>query len=149
MKNTLLKYLIFLLFLSSCTQGGGLSSTYSFPEGKWQRFNNPILTFNIDAPGVYYDMFLEFEYDTAKPPSDFLVTVLMYTPSGEMRARDIQLKPGSSNDEGAVQGVFKVVLRRDFAFSDMGECTFEIENRSSKVMINGVKSLRILLEKSQ
>lgn len=149
MKKTLSKFLLFIILLSSCAEGVRFSSTYSFPEETWQRFDNPILNFNIDAPGVYYDMFLELEYDASQPPSDFMVTVLMYTPSGEMRARDIQLKMVSPGDEGDRPGIFKTVLRREFAFSDKGECKFEIENRSSRVTTNGVKSLSIILEKSQ
>lgn len=149
MKKTLSKYLLFIILLSSCAQGTRFSSTYSFPDETWQRFDNPVLNFNIDAPGVYYDMFLELEYDAFQPPSDFLVTVLMYTPSGEMRARDIQIKMVSPGDESDKPGIFTAVLRREFAFSDKGLCKFEIESRSSKVTTNGVKNISIILEKSQ
>jgi len=149
MKKSVLRLLFIFFILTGCVQGNRFSTTYAFPEERWQRFENPVLNFNIDKPGIYYDMFLELEYNASQPPADFPVTVLMYTPSGEMRARDIQLEMALPGEQTTSPGKFKVVLRKEFAFSEKGACKFEIESRSSKVNTDGVKSISIILERSQ
>ena len=124
-------------------------SLYSFPDGQWGRFDNPIIDIEIVSPGIYYDMYLELDFDASQSPDNFLITVIMYTPSGEIRSRDIQLDFNTDSDENTKPGKLSVVLRRDFAFSDKGNCKFEIENRSTKIVTPGMKSIGVLMKVSQ
>ena len=149
MNKSFYKLLLITLLIVGCAQATGLKSTYSFPEEQWKRFENPELNFNIKSPGIFYDMLLEIEYDVNNPPDEFPITVIMYTPSGEMRARDIRIKPETTGGGELPSGIVSVVIRREYAFSEQGSCKFEIENRSSKVTTQGIKSLSILLQKAQ
>lgn len=133
--------------LFSCSTDNILSTTHTFPKGEWHRFTNPVINFQINNPGIFYDMYLELDYDISKTPEDFRMSVIMNTPSGEMRSRDITTKFSSASTNGN-NGIYRVLLRREYAFSEMGLCTFEIENRSSKMILPGMNSLSIVLEKS-
>jgi hypothetical protein len=124
-------------------------SSYDFPGGQWRRFDNPVIDFEIATPGIFYDMYLELDFDTSQAPENFQITVIMYTPSGEMRSRDIQLDFSSDKNKNTPPGNLRVVLRKDFAFSDKGNCKFEIENRSTKIVTPGMKSIGVLMEKTQ
>ena len=148
MKNNILRSISLLILLVGCAQANMLKTTYSFPEGQWSRFENPIINFNIDSPGIYYDMFLEVDFDAAQAPENFRVTVSMQTPSDEIRSRDIELD-FTHQGEGVGPGKIRLVLRREFAFTEQGLCQFEIENRSSKVKTPGMKSISVVLEKTQ
>lgn len=137
-----------LFLLAGCSSATKLKTTFSFPEETWNRFNNPVLNFDITTPGIFYDMFLELEFDEAQARDKFMVTVIMYTPSGEMRSRDMDLN-FSKKENITEPGKIRLVLRREFAFSDKGVCQFEIENRSSKVVTPGMKSISVVFERSQ
>jgi hypothetical protein len=65
-----------------------------------------------------------------------------------MRSRDLDLD-FTNSDVTDKAGVLRLVLRRDFAFSDQGICKFEVENRSSRVNNPGINSIQIILEKTQ
>ena len=148
MKNSIFRYILLIFLLSGCYSATDLKSSYSFPEGLWSRFDNPVLDFNIDNPGIFYDMFLEVDFDISQRHEQFSITVIMNTPSGEIRHRDLVLD-FAKKDESGKPGVLRLVLRREFAFSDKGACSFEIENRSAKVKNPGINSISIILEKSQ
>lgn len=134
--------------MASCGPSGHFTETYTFPEGKWERFTNPLLQFQIENPGIYYDIFLELSFDPSSPPEDFLITVIMTTPGGEVRSRDVNTKFGSAQ-VNEKEAVFRILIRREYAFSEKGECTFEIENRASRLSFPGMNSLSIILEESQ
>jgi hypothetical protein len=148
MKNQLFKYILLLFLMVSCSPSGNFIETYTFPEGNWDRFTNPLVHFQIENPGIYYDMFLELRFDPSSQPEDFLMTVIMTTPGGEVRSRDVKtnFSKAELNDNDAV---FRILIRREYAFSEKGECTFEIENRASRMSTTGMNSLSIIIEESQ
>jgi hypothetical protein len=148
MKNQIFKYTLLAFLMISCSPSGKYIDTYTFPEGKWERFTNPFLRFQVENPGIYYDMFLELNFDPSQKPEDFNMTVIMTTPGGEVRSRDLETNFGSAevNEDNAV---IRLLIRREYAFSEKGECTFEIENRASRMSFPGMNNLRIIIEKSQ
>ena len=139
-------WLVFILL--SCSPGSKYRVFHEFDQEVWNRFENPVLEFNITDPGIYYDMFLKLNYKPSQKLENFKVTVIMTTPSGEVRSRDIDLDFSKGVGAGK-QSELSVVLRREYAFSDQGKCYFEIENRSSEVNTVGIKSVGVYLEKSQ
>lgn len=148
MKKISFTYVLLSLLLFACSTDNMLSTTYSFPKDEWHRFTNPLIQFQINNPGIFYDMYLELDYNISSTPEDFRMTVIMNTPSGEMRSRDIMTDFKSASVDGD-KGVLRILLRREYAFREIGQCTFEVENRSSKMILPGMKNLRIIIQKSQ
>ncbi len=146
MKNSYLKFSLILLIFFACTGNSDLASWHSFPGETWKRFDNPIIEFDIASPGIFYNMTLIVEYDAALAPDELPVTVIMYTPSGEMRSRNIVLK--FNDPENTEVGLIKIPLRKDYAFYEAGSCRFELENRSQYVESKGLKKLGIIIDPS-
>jgi len=142
-----LSLLLVFIFLS-CSTGSKYRAFHEFEQGVWNRFENPVLEFNINDPGIYYDMFLQVNYKPSQKLENFKITVIMTTPSGEIRSRDIDLDFSKGVDAGNHFELMEI-LRRDYAFSDQGKCYFEIENRSSEVNTVGIQSVGIYFEKTQ
>lgn len=149
MKKTFLRYFLFFILAAACSSGSTIELFYNFPGQQWQRFENPIIDMNIEHPGTFYNMWLELHYTSSFDLDKFLVTVIMYTPSGEIRSRDLILKFNAEDDKHSEPGKLRVILRKDFAFSEKGSCKFEIENRSQKVKTSGLISIGVILEKAQ
>ena len=140
MRSLFIRNIIIVLFLAGCGNGVNISEHYSFPNEIWQRFKNPIIEASISHPGVKYIMYVELEYDASLAPAQLPVTVIMKTPSGEIRSRNINLKPDPD------QNIIRVTLRKDFAFTEKGICSFEIENRSQYVETQGMKRIGVIME---
>jgi len=147
-KNLIFNHLLLVFILAGCSSGTGYHSSYNFPEKQWKRFDSPVMDIEISTPGIFYDMFVEIHFDASQLPKNFPVNVNMYTPSGEIRSRDLILD-FTKKDDGETPGILMIVLRREFAFSDKGICKFEFENRSTKVNNPGIHRVSIILEKSQ
>ncbi len=107
------------------------------------------MDFNIEYPGIFYNMWLELHYTSSFDLNNLPVTVIMYTPSGEIRSRDLILKFEPKGDKNSEPGKLRVLLRKEFAFSEKGSCKFEIENRSQKIKTSGLISIGIIIEKAQ
>ncbi|MCK5337841.1 MAG: hypothetical protein KAJ50_03480 [Bacteroidales bacterium] len=146
MNNQLFGYLLIVVIMAGCTSDTVLESYFSFPGEQWKRFENPEIEFDITGPGIFYNMWLEADYDVSLAPDVLAITVIMYTPSGEIRSRDLKLE-FKDVDENSRPGRLRVMLRKDFAFAEKGLCSFEFENRSQNVITPGMKRLGIILEK--
>jgi len=149
MKKTFLRYIALFILTAGCSSGSTIESFHNFPGQKWQRFENPLINFDIEHPNTFYDMWLELHYTSSFDTDNLPVTVIMYTPSGEIRSRDIILKLNVEKDKHGESGKLRVPLRKEFAFSEKGDCKFEIENRSQKIEASGLISIGIIMEKSQ
>lgn len=148
MKKTTYISLLLIFIFQACTPGNKYRASYDFPGEVWKRFENPTLQFDIGDPGTYYDMFFQINYDPAVDLKNFAVTVIMTTPSGEERSRDLDLDFSQGKKAGG-HSELTAVLRRDYAFADKGKCYFEIENRSSEMNTRGIKNVGIFMQKSQ
>jgi len=141
MKPFLIRSLLFVFLLAGCGNSVNIDEHYSFPGEIWKRFDNPVIETGISHPGIKYVMYLELEYDPSLAPAQLPVTVIMTTPSGEIRSRDLTFKTDPA------QSKVQLTLRKDFAFSEKGACSFEIENRSQYVETKGVKRIGVIIEK--
>ncbi|HSG68218.1 MAG TPA: hypothetical protein VK994_05880 [Bacteroidales bacterium] len=140
--------LLLILILPGCSSDDKYRANYDFPGNVWNRFDNPMIEFNIKDPGIYYDMFLTLDYVSSPERQNFTITVIMTTPSGEVRSRDLELDFGQGKEVKGHQRL-SIVLRREYAFADKGKCRFEVENRSSEVNTEGMKSIGIFMRKAQ
>ncbi len=149
MKKTFLRYIILFILTAGCSSGSTIESFHNFPGQQWQRFENPLINFNIEHPNTFYNMWLELHYTSSFDLNNLPVTVIMYTSSGEIRSRDLILKFEPKGDKNSEPGKLRMLLRKDFAFSEKGNCKFEIENRSQKIETSGLISIGIIIEKAQ
>jgi hypothetical protein len=140
MKKQFFKALFVLLILAGCSAGNADEAYYEFPNNVWHRFTNPEIEMEVVKPGIFYDMYLVLEHDPSLPLKEFPVAVIMTTPSGEIRSRNISFKLHGS-------GRARVLLRRDFAYAEKGVCSFEIENRSQNIEMPGMNSIGVVLER--
>ncbi|MCK4570172.1 MAG: hypothetical protein KAT76_07765 [Bacteroidales bacterium] len=146
MKNILFRYLLVVFIIAGCSSDAIKGSYFTFADKQWKRFENPEIEFDISKPGIFYNMWLEVDYDASLAPETLPVTVIMYTPSGEVRSRTLNLKFKDQNENNR-DGKFRVMLRKDFAFSEKGSCSFEFENRSQDIKTPGMIRIGIVLEK--
>ncbi len=142
MKKQLYKALFILVIMAGCSAGNTSEAYYDFPDNLWNRFTNPEIEMEVEKPGVFYNMYILLEYDVNITQKEFPVAVIITTPSGEIRSRNITLKLNKT-------GMARALLRRDFAYAEKGICSFEIENRSQKMKAPGMKRIGIVLEKIQ
>jgi hypothetical protein len=148
MKKTIYTSLLLILLAWGCSFEKKYRSFYEFPGDEWNRFENPLIEFNITDPGIYYDMSLKLNYMPSPDLKNFLITVIMTTPAGEVRSRDVELDFGKGKPVDDYARI-NIILRKGYAFSEKGKCIFEIENRSSDVNTPGMKSIGIFMEKVQ
>lgn len=143
MKNKILGFGIFLLVLVGCGGNQEPASYFEFPNDQWKRFENPLIELEVTRPGIFYTMWLELNYVPSLAPEAIPITVIMSTPSGEVRSRSLELKPEAGND------MIRVILRTNFAFTDKGTCFFEIENRSQDLDTPGMIRIGVVLERAE
>ena len=134
------KYLLIIMLLAACSSPE-TKRFYTFPNDTWKRFENPVINMEISKPGIFYDLYVEVEYDKNLTPDFIPISVITSTPDGEVRGRSLSLKFSEGN------GMIKEILRKDFAFAEAGNCSFEIENRSQDIETFGVKKIGVVLER--
>jgi hypothetical protein len=134
------KYLLILLIFTACSSQE-TEKYFTFPDNTWKRFENPLINLEITSTGIFYNLYVVAEYDVATAPDFIPISVISTTPDGEVRARNVRLhfKDGS--------GQARELLRKDFAFSEGGNCRFEIENRGQDIETIGIKRIGVVLEK--
>jgi hypothetical protein len=148
MKNILLKTTLLLFLIWGCKSDTTISQYHSFPDEVWKRFDNPVLELNIEHPGIFYDMWVELDYDEYATHENLAVSVIMDSPSGEIRSRDL-LFEFKHEDKNNKPGKCRLILRKDYAFAEKGVCIFEIENRSQRIESRGLSKIGIVLERAQ
>lgn len=135
-----IKYLLIVLLFVSCSSQE-TEKYFPFPDNIWKRFENPLINLEITKPGIFYNLYIIIEYDKTKAPESIPITVITSTPDGEIRS--VNASPVLNEDDGRI----RVIIRKDFAFAEAGNCSFEIENRSQHIETPGLKRIGVVLEK--
>jgi len=150
---------IILLFMSmllvfSCSTNSPVFERYNkFSNNTWDRFNQVIFNIPLQKTENDYDIFL-----VIKPSKDFTynalpVYVIMDTPSGEERMKDVTVHMKEGNKfVGEVEGqpvVIKTLLWKALRISDKGNCRISIENMIPKIQTIGISEIGIMVEKSE
>ncbi|NVO18693.1 MAG: hypothetical protein HXX13_03285 [Bacteroidetes bacterium] len=152
-KLTNVLILISLLALMSCSKQGPIFEHYmKFDKGNWDRFNKVVFNVPIDKPGESYDITLVLKPDSSFMYDAMPVYVIMNTPAGEERMKDVRIKV---KDGGRIVGdseepslTIKTPLWKSLPFSDKGMLIISIENMIPKIQTPGVKELGIIVEHS-
>ena len=140
MLKRIIKYLLIAVLFVSCSSQE-TEKYFSFPDNTWKRFENPLINLEITKPGIFYNLYVVIEYDKASAPDFIPITVITTTPDGEIRS--VNAKPLLNEDDGRI----RIIIRKDFAFSEDGNCSFEIENRSQDLETKGLSKIGVVLEK--
>ena len=148
MKKLLYKYSLILLIVAGCSVNNSNDLNHEFKDDIWKRFENPVMEMEISSPGIVYDMWVAIDFEPGAAPNSIPITIIMTTPSGEVRSRDLHFNFHSIQGQEE-SGTRVKILRKGFAFTKKGVCTFEIENRSQKIETPGMKGIRIWLEKGE
>ena len=135
-----LSYSILFLLLAACSSPE-LEKFYTFPDNTWKRFENPVINMEISQPGIFYDLFVEVRYDNTLTLKPIPISIITSTPDGEVRSRTMSLKFNENN------GTIKLILGKDFAFSEAGNCSFEFENRSQDIETHGLIKIVVVIDK--
>lgn len=138
--------------INACGRGTIYKEYREMENYTWNRFD--VLEFDvpIENAGTGYDMILAIRHIEQIPYEVLKVNFTFYTPSGEMRSLDYDLK--IKDHEGNLLGEgmgdlwdLEVPMREDFRFSEEGVCRFEIHNRMPRVKTIGVMDVGLIIRK--
>ncbi|MEI8046227.1 MAG: hypothetical protein WCI92_02510 [Bacteroidota bacterium] len=154
-KNLLYFFLFFSITFStiSCNRGPVYEKYLKMKDSTWDRFSMKLYEIPIEEAGKSYDITLsvrtlaQFQYD------DLPVYVILTTPSGEERMREVTVP---IRENGTMIGVPKekvyetsVILWKNINIADKGKCKISIENIIPKIQTEGVDALGIVVTKAK
>lgn len=153
-------YVSFFMLLAAC--GGNdvlVDEQREFPNAVWNRFQPEKYEINVGNPDDYYRIDVEVVVDSALMRNDQLpLTVNLYSPDGERRMFYAYI-PLTENGrwKGEVfkgrkrEGirVMKQNIRPYFTFNSKGTYRLEIGQATSQYDLDGVASLRLIVEKTE
>ena len=158
MKTSKLLLCILLLFalviaFSSCNRGPVYEKQLKMKNSIWDRFDQKLYEIPVEDAGKSYDITLvvhaleQFEYD--KLP----VYVILTTPSGEERMREITIP---IRENGKMIGVpaeniyeFRTVLWKNLTMAEKGKCKISIENMIPKIQVEGIDDIGIIVTQAK
>ena len=153
-------YTAILGVLLLCSCGGKqvlIDETREFAGASWQRFTPETFEVNVNSTDDYYRIDFEVVVDSALMRNDQLpLTVNLYSPDGERRMFYTyinlmengrwkgEVKKGRSQ-EGL--RVLRQNIRPYFTFNSKGTYRMEIGQATSQYDLDGVESLRLIVER--
>ncbi|MCX6271815.1 MAG: gliding motility lipoprotein GldH [Bacteroidetes bacterium] len=154
MKSRLLLFSLVLLCLISCSGRKVFEQRHTFEQLKWNRFESVFFETDIKDTETNYDISVEIRHHTAYPFANLMMTLAIYSPSGERRIKDIDVLLRNADGTFKAQGngdlwdITAPVLQ-GITFSEPGHYKFELENRMSKFDTPGMMEIGLLVEKSE
>ncbi|NCC72611.1 MAG: hypothetical protein EOM06_04380 [Sphingobacteriia bacterium] len=149
------KILILLLFLimagSGCRQRVTQDQFHKLENGVWERFDFLKFGFVLENVKPAWNIYLVVRYDENIQIRYLPLNIEMITPSGESRVKDYNIFLRSINDEylGEKKDGFyesKTLTHPEITFSEIGQCTFEIENLNPNYFTYGIREVGIIIE---
>ena len=154
-RKQILSFFFLLTFVSliSCKQGPVYEQYLKMKDSIWDRFSMKIFEIPIVEAGKNYDISLTVR-NTAKFQYDKLpVYVILTTPSGEERMREISLpirENGKMLGEPKANSFeVKTVLWKEINLADKGKCKISIENIIPKIQTEGIDEIGVVVTKSK
>ncbi len=148
-KTAVLAFLV--IMLSGCSNEQAVSRFHHFPNGVWERFQFVKFDFAIDNINKDWNIYLVVRYDDNFVGQNLPVNLVMNTPSGGERIRDLNLflrnSAGDVTGESK-EGIYELVTltHPGIFFSEVGMCRFELENLSSRYFTQGIIEIGLVLE---
>lgn len=144
--------IVIAIMLTSCGPGTIFHEYESMDNYSWNRFQVVEYDVPIEDISTGYDIILTIRHIEQIPHDKILVNFTFYTPSGEMRTmdHDIRLRSPEGKLLGDGMGDFwdlQVMMREDFRFNEEGTCKFEIHNRMPRVQTIGIVDVGLIVKK--
>ncbi len=145
--------LLLLVSLFACKPGRIYESYHKFDKYTWNRFDKVRFNIPVEEGGITGDIVFTVRHITQYPYPNLPVNVILYTPSGEERIKelDIILKDSTGKFTGSVAGDLwdeEVVLWPQFYFTEAGEYILEFENLIPKMGIPGLVDVGVYVKKN-
>lgn len=139
--------LISLLITLSCSVKPFYEEVTKFKNATWDRFTIKIFTFPIQEEGKTYSISLKLKTDSTFLYEEFPVYVILTTPGGEERMRDVILKAAKNSTSASNENT--TLLWKEITIADKGICKISIENQIPKIETSGVEELKIVVTENK
>ncbi len=146
--------LVSALLVSSCGRSVLVEETHFFENGRWQRFEPEVFTFDVDNLDDCYHVILSLCYDTNSITALSLpLHITFYADSNERHSvtPNLQLKDKLGRPKGFMVDsyctVTDTIMKYRF-FNHKGTQTFMLKQRTEKYELNGVNSILFKVEKA-
>lgn len=144
---------VFLLFLASCGSKQVYDYTDLFEKDQWNRFAIIEKEFEILDITSLYDLKFEISTPTTYPYDYLAMNITVYFPDETMRSREVEIRLqdkslhwlGEENN-GVVVSPFTYM--KGFKLNSPGKVRLRIENKMSKLYLENIRSIRLLVEKA-
>ncbi len=136
-----------LFFALSCSQKPFFQETIILKNSIWERFDIKSISFPIEKENETYTINLKMKTNASFAYDEYPVYVILTTPAGEERMREVTLKinkiSGSTINEGST------ILWKDISIANKGKCKITIENQIPKYETPGVEWMSIEVEQNK
>lgn len=158
MKNSKLILSVVLLFTLayasvSCDRGPVFEKYVKMKNFTWDRFDIKLFEIQIEDVEKGFDIKFVTRCMEQFPYDDLRFYVILTTPSGEERMRELTIPV---RDNGKMIGVptgkiyeNSIVLWKDISFADKGKCKISIENLIPKIQTEGIDEIGVVVTKAK
>lgn len=152
MKQLFKLSLLLIISMVACNRGPVYQSTHTFKNAAWDRFDIIKFTIPVHEEGDAYDIYFTLKHTEAFTDLVFPVYLIMNTPSGEERMREITLKTNRNESTGEVQAdstrLIRIPVWKGLSVSEKGDCILSVENIYPKIQTLGIEQIGIVVEKA-
>ncbi len=135
--------LVILLVLESCTQKPVYEQTIKLTNSTWERFDIKKVSFPVDQEDKTYSIQVTMKTTPSFTYEEFPIYVILTTPSGEERMREISVKIDKTSNSGLNQG--STTLWKEITISKKGTCKLSFENLIPKYETPGLDEISIVV----
>lgn len=152
--SKLLSHITLLVFLIAgliaCERDSKHETFLKMKNSVWDRFDMKLFEIPVEDVSKKMDITFvirvtdKFAYETLP------LYVILTTPSGEERIREISL-PINKNAEDPAVKIFEsqIELWKDLTISETGKCKISVENVIPKIQVEGVEEIGIIVSSSK
>lgn len=154
MKNTFrnaVMLIAIVVSITSCSSGPVYHSEKDFQMQTWNRFEKVIFDFPVNGDQSY-DIELNLSHNAEFAYDQMPVYVILTTPSGEERMREVTFKLKEGSFIGEVSGEnwkVKTSLWKGVKIAKPGTCSVSVENMNPKYETLGINNIGIVVNKSE
>ncbi|MFZ4463397.1 MAG: hypothetical protein ACOYN5_06095 [Bacteroidales bacterium] len=153
-KTSMLLPFVFLIFLSSCGSKQLYDYTETFEKDQWNRFAIIEKEFEIQDITSLYDLKFEISTPTTYPYDYLAMNITVYLPDETMRSREVEIRLQDKSlhwlgkeKTGVVVSPFTYM--KGFKLNTPGKVRLRIENKMSKLYLENIRSIRLMVEKAE